>query len=109
MIRDLINETRQLVIADSRLSPTREITFTRTSDDESFVLNSFVGAGQFNKEEKESLKNMQSFGGLILESQPKVNDTVLYDGELYSVTRSTKLGQIYTVYCEQSRHKGARR
>lgn len=105
-IRDLIDETRLTIVSDPSLSSTREVVYTRMSDGVPTTLNSYVGAGEFNKEERENLSSVQSFGGLYLEERPKVNDTVSYDGELFSVTRHTKLGNLYTVYCEIKRHRG---
>jgi len=66
----------------------------------------FVGAGQFNENEKKKLEDYQAFGGLELDEKPQINDTVTYDGETYKVQRYTKLGTLWTVYGRISRHSG---
>lgn len=103
----LMDEIRNDMVTDGTLMPMREISYTRVSDGVTVTpLFSFVGAGLFNQEEKEMLEEVQSFGGLKLEQDPKVNDKVSYDGKYYLVTRFTKLGQLYTVYGKLKRHKG---
>lgn len=104
MIRDLLDEIREDLVADTDLSPTREIVYTRKSDSFPTTLNSYVNAGQYNKTEKENIANMNSFGGLKLNEVPKVGDTVQYDSKAWKVMRYQKLGTLYTVYCEITQH-----
>ena len=104
--RDLLDQTRSAFVADSNISPSRGVTYTRFSDDVVVSRNAFVGNGFFSKEEQETLGRYQSFGGLALDVPPSPKDTVSYDGELWRVVRSTKLGTLYTVYCENKRHNG---
>ena len=59
--RDLLDKTRAKFV-DADTSPTRSITYIRSSDDLSIPLNSTVGSGQFNKDEKERLEDWQTFG-----------------------------------------------
>lgn len=104
--RELLDEVRSDFV-DADTSTTREIVYTRFSDDVSYPpLNSFVGGGQFNKEEKETIEDWQSFGGLKLIIKPIVDDRVEYDGETYEVTRWLKLGQLWTVFGQRKRHNG---
>lgn len=104
--RDLMDSTRSSWV-DSDSAPTREVMYTRTSDDFAYPpLNSFVGGGKFNEEEKDKLEEHQSFGGLKLTEKPQVNDTVLYDGELFKVQRYMKFGELYQVFGRKSRHSG---
>jgi hypothetical protein len=111
MLRDLIDSTRESMI-DSDLMPTRQITYTRASTEEVLdEIEAYVGAGQFNKEEKETLENRQSFGGLKLSFRPNTGDLITYGGQTFTVERSDKLGALYIVYCSQVRHssRGIRR
>ena len=106
-IKGLLDRTREAFVANDSLSPSRPVVYTRVSDD--VVLpeqQSFIGAGQFNNEERETLENHQSFGGLKLDQKPQVNDIVLYDGISWKVKRIGKMGTLYVVYCEQRRHNG---
>ena len=105
-MRALMDQTREDWVENSEVSPTRSIVYTRTSDDVVAVLNSFVGGGQFNKEEIDKLEDNQSFSGLKLDQKPVVNDTVSYDGEVYKVKRYTKLGSLWTVFGRKARHNG---
>lgn len=105
-VRDLIDQTRNSFVADSSIAPVRTINYTRFSDDVVTSLNAFVGNGFFTKEEQETLGRYQSFSALALSIPPTPKDTVSYDGELWRVVRSTKLGTLYTVYCENKRHSG---
>ena len=104
--RALIDKRREAWVSNPRTSPTRSVTYTRTSDDVAVVLNSFVGGGVFNDEEKKKLEDHQSFSGLKLDQKPQVNDTVTYDGEVFKVKRYTKLGSLWTVFGKKSRHNG---
>jgi len=105
-VRDMIDRNR-LAWMNSDDAPTREIIYTRSDDDFEYPpLNSFVGGGQFNKDEKDKLEDHQSFSGLELPIKPKVNDTVLYDGVTYKVQRYVKLGTLYSVFGRVSRHSG---
>jgi hypothetical protein len=104
MLRELIDEIRENYVSDPEVAPTREIIYTpKATGIPLDALNSFVGAGTFNKEERDNINNVQSFGGLLLVDKPKVGDTITYDGQTYKVTRHTKLGNQYIVYTEQSR------
>jgi hypothetical protein len=104
--RDLIDQTRASFVANSSISPTREVVYTRFSDDVQTGLNAFVGNGFFTKEEQETLGRFQAFGGLALAVPPVPKDTVTYDNDSWRVVRSTKMGALYTVYCENKRHNG---
>lgn len=112
--RTLRDETREAIIADEELAPTREVQYVH-KDGITETINSFVGNGQFNKQEKESSVMMENFGGLKLSSKPKVGDKVIYDGYTFKVVRHTRPGTLYTVYCEISQSnkrpsgKGGRR
>lgn len=111
MLRDLIDSTRESMI-DSDLMPTRQIVYTRASTGVALdAMEVYVGAGQFNKEEKETIENRQSFGGLKLLFAPSTGDTITYDGKSFTVERSDKLGSLYVAYCAQTRHssRGVRR
>jgi hypothetical protein len=109
MLRDLIDNVRESIL-DSDLMPTRTITYTRASTGEVITgLEVYVGAGQFNKEEKETLENRESFGGLKLAFRPSAGDVISYNGEVYAVERSDRLSSLYVAYCSQSRHRGNRR
>lgn len=106
--RDLMDEVRRAFV-DANTSPTRSITYTRSRDSLDIPLNSFVGGGQFNKEEKDTLDDYQSFSGLKLDEIPNTNsdgDTILYDGVTFRVKRYAKLGSLYTVYAKKTRHQG---
>jgi len=106
--RDLIDQTRATFV-DADTAPTRSIVYMRSRDDLAIPLNSFVGAGTFNKIEKDKIDDYQSFGGLKLEEVPVSSvdgDTVIYDGVTYRVRRVAKLGGLYTVYGEKVRHRG---
>ena len=103
MLRDIIDEIREARVEDVDTSPTREVVYKIKATSSELILNSYVGVGTFNKEERDNINNVQSFGGLKLENKPKVGDTVTYDGTAYKVTRFTKLGNLYIVYTEQSR------
>ncbi len=106
--RDLLDEIRASNV-NSNTAPTRSIIYVRSRDDLNIPLNSFVGAGTFNKIEKDKIDDWQSFGSLELDERPVSQvdgDTVVYDGITYIVRRYTKLGQLYTVYGEKSRHRG---
>lgn len=105
-VRDLLDQTRNTFVADSSISPSRAVTYTRFSDDVVVTRNAFVGNGFFSKEEQETLGRYQSFGGLSLTTPPAPKDTVSYDGISWRVLRYTKLGTLYTVYCENKRHNG---
>ncbi len=107
-IRDLIDEVRESVIADADMIPSRSVIYTRKIDNVDVVLNSYVGLGKFNEEELNNISNMQSFGGLKLDFAPKVGDAVEYDGEVFFVQRFQKMGKLYVVYCEISRHRGSK-
>lgn len=104
--RDLIDSTRLAFQSDASTAPTRSITYKRLSDRVSSVLNSFVGVGLFNKIERETIGRFQSFGGLPLTVPPEVDDVIVYDSEVWKVVRWTKLGQLYTVFCENKSHNG---
>lgn len=106
--RDLIDKTREANV-DSNSAPTRVITYIRSSDDTSIPLNSFVGGGEFTKEEKEKIGDYQFFRALKLEQVPQTGlngDKVVHDGVTYNVRRCTKLGSLRGVYGEISRHRG---
>jgi len=107
-VRDLIDQVREKFV-NANTAPTRSIVYIRSRDDLEIPLNSFVGAGTFNKIEKDKIDDYQSFGGLKLEEVPVSSvsgDKVTYDGVTYQVRRVAKLGQLYTVYGEKVRHRG---
>lgn len=103
---DLLDSVRIGFINNSEICPTREIVYTRDVDSVSVTLPALVGGGVFNKIEKEAIGRFQSFVGLPLTTPPVVNDSVSFDGQTWKVVRYTKLGQLYTVYCENRRHNG---
>jgi len=108
MLRDFIDEIRDDFV-DSATAPTRAIVYHRSRDNLDIPLNSYVGAGVFSKIEKETLEDFESFGGLKLDERPKSGiegDTITYDGIVFKVRRVSKLGQLYTVIGEVSRHRG---
>jgi hypothetical protein len=106
MIRDLIDDIRHTWISDASMSPSRSIAYVRSSDDVENVMNVLVGVGRFNERERESIENHNSFTGLDLEVEPKVNDIVRYQGKEWRVRRYLKVGSLYTVFTEISRHNG---
>ena len=103
--RELIDEKRATFV-NADTAPTRSIVYTRESDDQTLTLNSFVGGGNFNTDEKDKLEDWTAFGGLSLEQDPQVNDKVTYDGRTFKVQRYTKFGDLWTVYARKSRHSG---
>jgi len=104
-IKYLVDETRSEFIADSELSPSREIQYVLKSDPNNpLTRNALVGAGTFSQKEKEKVENFQSFGSLNLPQRPVVSDKVIYDGVTYKVVRYHKLGTLYVVYGEISQH-----
>lgn len=103
-MRDLLDSTRLGFVKDSSIAPVREIKYIRFIDDSEVTLPSFVGNGFFNKEERELLGRVQSFGALELSTPPEVGDTVQYDGSDWKVTRYSKFGQLYNVFTENKRH-----
>jgi len=105
--RELLDKTRSKFI-DADTAPTRAIIYIK-ADGTNISLNSFVGAGQFNKEERDKLGDMQVFSGLKLSFRPNTDingDSILHDGVTYKVRRYTKLGELYNVVAEISRHRG---
>ena len=104
--RDLMDATRESWVSDDAISPTRSIVYKRTSDDVEVTINSFVGGGNFNKEEKDTIENYESFSALNLTQKPQINDTVTYNGDVFKVKRYAKLGSLYTVYGYMKRHNG---
>ena len=102
-IRDLHDNIRETLMEKPNMFPSREISYTRISDDVGGTLNALIGAGVFNKVEKDKIDEYQSFGNLKLEVKPKPLDDIIYDGIAWKVRRWTKLGTLYTVYCEKSR------
>lgn len=69
-------------------------------------MQSFIGHGLFNKVERDTLGRFQSFGSLPLAYPPRVNDIVTYDGIEWKVVRFMKMGNLYTVFCENKSHNG---
>lgn len=104
--RALIDANRLRFSQDATIAPTRAVTYQRDADLVIVSLNAFVGVGAFNKTEKDIIGRYQSFGGLPLAVIPQVNDIVNYDGTAWKVIRHTKMGQMYTVICENKRHNG---
>lgn len=109
--RDILDKTRGNFV-DLSTAPTRSIVYTVTFTGVDIPLNAFVGAGQFNKEEREKLSDVQMFSALKLPTPPNTDvngDTITYDGVIYKVKRYTKQGQLYNVVGEISRHRGSPR
>jgi len=104
--KGLLDEVRLTFQSDKVIAPTRTITYTKESDRLPVAYQAFIGHGTFNKIERESIGRFQSFGGLPLPTPPKVDDVILYDSEVWKVVRWTKMGQMYTVYCENKAHNG---
>lgn len=102
----LIDDFRVSFAQDSSISPSRTIEYVRQLDSVSITMQSFIGLGLFNKVEKDTLGRFQSFGSLPLSVAPRVNDIVIYDGISWKVIRYTKMGNLYTVYCENKFHNG---
>ena len=105
-VRELLDAKRLQFVQDATISPTRAIVYQRDSDQVANPFNSFVGVGSFTKTEKDTIGRYQSFGGLALTQPPKVSDLVIYDSIEWKVIRHIKMGSLYTVFCENKRHKG---
>lgn len=102
----LLDETRALFQSNSDIAPTRVVGYTPEATRVTTGYDSFVGLGLFNKIEREEIGRFQSFGGLPLATTPKVDDVVSYDGINWKVVRYTKMGSLYTVFCENKSHNG---
>ena len=104
-VRDIIDSIRNDFI-DSEDAPTRVITYTRSSDDVSVYLNTFIGSSQFKEDENERIEDYITCNSLKLLSPPQVNDKITYDGQTYKVVRYSKIGQLYNVFGKIARHNG---
>lgn len=108
--RDLMDGIRADWIADGSVSPTRQIVYTRAVDDIALPpINAFVGGGNFNQLEKDTIDSYEVFSGLNLAFEPAVNDLVTYNGKTWKVTRYTRMGSLYAVYGKISLRAGAPR
>lgn len=102
--RDYADNVRADMMKYDVGTPTREVKYTRKSDNVPTTLNANVSTAMFNKEDgKDVLSDAIYVGGLDLVQEPEVGDEVEFDGEIYKVNRHTKLGKLYTLYCSKSR------
>jgi len=104
--KTLLDENRSFFQANRDIAPSRVISYIPEATRIVASYNAFIGQGLFNKVEKEDIGRFQSFGGVPLTVSPKVDDVIQYDGINWKVVRYTKMGNAYTVYCENKLHNG---
>lgn len=102
----LLEEARAKLVENPLFGANREVTYTRRSDSTVSTHRTLVGGGVFNKIEKETIGQFQSFAGIVLETPPVVGDTVQFGGIDWYVVRWGYFAGRYTVYAENRRHNG---
>jgi len=101
--RDLLQATRVKFVNSNTISPSVTIIYKRKETLEDIPYKAFAGGGEFNKQEKEKISNMEVFSSVPLDFSPSTRDKIEFDMETFSVRRWIKSGSVYNIYCEKSK------
>lgn len=109
-INDLLADTQTMFVSDPEMGASESILFTHLNsgvEDNTFA---FAGSIKNNSIEKDTIGTKMQFANVILSNEPKKDDTILYNGKLYSVDEDgwTYQNGMYLIKASIIRHRGRR-
>ena len=105
---DLLISTQSAFTADEELGTSESISYTHKESTLSEDIRAFVSKDTSLQKEKRTRGNYAMFSNVILEEEPMVDDTILYNGVTYKVLPDWQESTgMYIIYAENNkRHNG---